>query len=437
MTSKTTRKRLLGLALAAALLALVWQGPMAQAGPPRVLFADNFAFRSESRPVALWKTPEKLKAGKAVKVVCLGDSVTGVYYHTGGRRAYPEMLGLALKMAYPQAEVTAVNAGISGNTTIDALRRLQKDVLDHKPDLVTVMFGLNDMIRVPMADFRVNLGQIIEQCRAVGAEVMLCTPNGVIDTSGRPIPKLLQYCGAMKEVGRKYQVPVCDVYASYEALRARDPIAWRLLLSDEIHPNMDGHKLNAEAICRAITGKEVSLKTVAPPQPALPKTLSLLQAGRPLRVLAMAPYDKLIGPAIKAVVPSARVEVRSWPTAGQTLAQIEEASRRVRGAPPDLVLVAVPAAVTPPLHAPPEEAIRAHSWILNWSLSFGLQEWDAVAIAPSVLKPDLTAEEKSRDEFSRRMILAQHVNLIARPANDASPPQEILENWLRKQLAGK
>ena len=415
--------------LAAILLVLVWHGPAAQAGPPRVLFSDN--------PVALRKTPEKLKAGQPVKVVCLGDSVTCNYYHTGGRRAYAEMLGLALKTAYPRAEVTAVNAGISGNTTIDGLKRLQKDVLDHKPDLVTVMFGLNDMTRVPMADFRVNLGQIIERCRAVGAEVILCTPNGVIDTPGRPIPRLVEYCGAIKEVARKYQVPVCDVYAAYESLRARDPLSWRLLLSDEIHPNMDGHKLNAEAICRSITGHEVSLKSAAPPQPALPKTLSLLQAGQPLRVLAMAPYDKLIGPALKTVVPSAKVEVKSWPTAGQTLARIEEAARRVRSAPPDLVIVAVPAAATPSAQAPPEEAIRSHSWVLNWSLSFGLQEWDVVAIAPSVLKSGLTPEEKASDEFSRRMILAQDLNLIARPANDPSPPERILENWFRTQLSGK
>jgi lysophospholipase L1-like esterase len=387
--------------------------------------------------VALRKTPEKLKAGQPVTVVCLGDSVTGIYYHTGGRRAYPEMLGLALRIACPQAQVTTVNAGISGNTTGDGLRRLQRDVLDRKPDLVTVMFGLNDVVRVPMVDFQRNLGQIIERCRAAGAEVLLCTPNGVIDTPGRPIPKLVQYCGAMKETASKHGVPVCDVYAAYEVLRARDPLSWRLLMSDEIHPNMDGHKLNAETICRAITGQDVSLKSARPPQPALPKTLSVLKAGRPLRVLAMTPCAKWIGPALQAVAPSAKVEVKTWATDGQTLARIEEAAKAVRSAPPDLVVVAVPAAVTPPAHAPAEEAIRSHSWILNWSLSFGLQEWDIVAIAPSVLESRLTAEERASDAFSRRMILAQDLNLIARQPNDPPPPERILENWFRRQLAGE
>ena len=73
-------------------------------------------------------------------ITVIGSGVTGVYYHTGGRRAYPEMLELALRMTYPNVEVTVVNAGLSGNKTDDGLNRLQKDVLDLKPDLVTVMF---------------------------------------------------------------------------------------------------------------------------------------------------------------------------------------------------------------------------------------------------------------------------------------------------------
>ena len=66
----------------------------------------------------------------------------------------------------------------------------------------------------------------------------------------------------------------------------------------------------------------------------------------------------------------------------------------MRRAPPDLVLIALPAAVTPPVDAPTEEAIRAHSWILNWSLSFGLQEWDVVAIAVKDSETDAFEERE-------------------------------------------
>ena len=133
------------------------------------------------------KTQQLLAAGKEpVRIVCMGDSITGVYYHTGGLRAYPEMLEIALHKLYPQGQVTVRNAGISGDTTKGALARLDRDVLAHKPHLVTVMFGMNDMVRTPLAEFRSNLKEISARCRQSGAEVLLCTQNSVVDTEACP-----------------------------------------------------------------------------------------------------------------------------------------------------------------------------------------------------------------------------------------------------------
>lgn len=387
------------------------------------------------RPLA--QVVEKLNGGQPVKIACLGDSVTGVYYHTGGRRAYPEMVGLALEQVYPKSRITVINAGISGNTTIDALKRLQKDVLDHKPDLVTIMFGLNDMVRVPIADYQANLKTIVEKCRAVGAEVLLCTPNAVIETGGRPTARLLEFCEAMRAVGKELDVPVSDCYAAHAALRERDPLAWRLVMSDAVHPNMDGHKLNAVAICRSISGRDVSLAAALPLQPAIPKTLARLKAGEPIRVLAMPPYDRMIEKSLRVIAPHAKVEVTVWSTDGQSLARIEETSKAVRKMPVDLVLVAVPASVTPSESPPSEAAISSYTWILNWSLSFGYQEWDVVGIAPSVVKVDSSEAGKNVEAFAKRLVAAQDLSLIARAEDDKSSSDEILERWFRGQLSEK
>ena len=379
---------------------------------------------------------QKLAMKQPVKIVCLGDSVTGIYYHTGGRRAYPEMLEIALKQVAPQTEISVINAGISGNSTIDALKRLQKDVLEHRPDVVTVMFGLNDMARVPKPDFQANLEQIIAQCRGVNAAVILCTPNGVINTSGRPIDKLLEYNNVLKEVGRQQRVPVSDVYAAYELLRQADPVAWRLLLSDEIHPNMDGHQQNAIEICKTITGKTAKLREIGPPLPTLPKIQARLKANESIRILAMTPFDEMIGPTIKSVAPDAKIEVTPWVTADQTLQQLEQSASKIRATQPpyDLVIVAIPLAVTPSRSSPPEAAVRSYSWILNWSLSFGLQQWDVIGITPSVLKATLSAEERHQDDFARQMISAQDLNIIARDATETATSQQIVEGWLRRSL---
>lgn len=380
------------------------------------------------------KTRAKLAAHQPMKIVCLGDSVTGIYYHTGGLRAYPEMIGVALKLLDPNSRTEVINAGISGNSTIDALNRLKKDVLDHKPDLVTVMFGLNDIVRVPKPEFQANLKSIIEQCRGVGAEVMLCTPNGVYDTPGRPMTKLEEYNQAMKDVAAEMKVGFCDVYAAYQAVRKQNELDFRLLLSDPFHPNMDGHKINAETIINTLAGKTAPLKDVGPPMPYLAKTKNLIESGQPVRVHAMAPYDQWIAAAIKSKYPDAKVEVTAWETKDQTLAQLHESAKKVRelSPKPNLVVVAIPIGATPKLSNPAAADIEHHNWVLNFALSFGIQEWDVIAISPSVLNAKLSDDDQDRDRFSRRMIFAQDLPLIARPEGSIDEAQAILAKWLAK-----
>lgn len=380
------------------------------------------------------KTRAKLAAHEPAKIVCLGDSVTGIYYHTGGLRAYPEMIGVGLKLLDPESKITVINAGISGNSTADALNRLEKDVLDHKPDLVTVMFGLNDIVRVPKPDFQANLKTILERCRGGGAEVMLCTENGIFETPGRPIAKLEEYNQAMKEVGEQTQTPFCDVYAAYQLVKAADPLGFRLLCSDPFHPNMDGHKLNAETIVKSLTGKTASLTDVGPLEPTLGKTRKLLEAKQPVRVYAMTPVDQWIEPALKAKYPEAAIEVSPWETNKQTLQQLHQSAIGVRklSPKPDLVVVAIPLEVTPPLSDPPELDIDNHSWVLNFSLSFGVQEWDVLCITPSVWQPELSDTEWSREKFSRRMIFAQDLPMVTRPDDSTDDPQTILTKWFAK-----
>lgn len=364
--------------------------------------------------------------GRPLKIVCLGDSVTGVYYHTGGRRAYPEMLELALQKVHPNTTVTVINAGISGHTTQNGLDRLQRDVLSQKPDLVAVSFGLNDMTRIAPEQFRKSLDQIVARCRAANSKVLLCTPNAVINTAGRPTEKLVQYCDVIRSAGRDLGVPVCDQYATADALRRRDAWAWRLTMSDEIHPNMDGHKRMARELCRAITGTELSLDDVGPPVPVLPRTQSLLQQTKPVRVLAMPPYDALIGPALKQLHESAQVEVTVWPVAGKSLAELERAAgEKVRAMKPDLVLVAVPREAAAESD---EQFVRSYSWILNWSLSFGQQEWDCVVIHASVSAPGVRGP---RDDLMRRLVRAQDLHLIDRAPDNETPANAILLRWLR------
>ncbi|WP_395736678.1 SGNH/GDSL hydrolase family protein [Prosthecobacter sp.] len=379
------------------------------------------------------KTAELLAAGKEpVRIVCIGDSITGVYYHSGGRRAYPEMLQLALQQLYPQAQVSVHNAGRSGDTTTGGLKRLEADVLSHKPQLVTIMFGMNDLVGTSVEVFKKNLREMITRCRNAGAEVLLCTQNSIVETPQRPCARLAEFTQAIRETAKDESLVVADCFAAFEAVHGADPAEWDLLLSDTIHPNMAGHKLFAETLAQAITGSSVSLQKVGPPTPALAHTFAKLKAGQPLQVLAMPPYDALITPAIKRLFPEAVVKVASWPVEGQSLAQLETSARKVRGAVQDLVIIAVP------VELPLENQVQFHhsySWIMNWSLSFGMQQWDVVAALPSAARPALSPAERRQEAFARRLIMAQDLSMISRNNEDDSPLAEVLAGWLLAQMS--
>ncbi|MBE7497512.1 MAG: hypothetical protein HS117_21415 [Verrucomicrobiaceae bacterium] len=374
------------------------------------------------------KTRQLLTEAKGpVRIVCIGDSITGVYYHSGSVRAYPEMLQIALKRLHPQASITVRNAGISGDTSKGGLARLERDVLAHKPHLVTIMFGMNDLVRVPVAGFVANMKQIIQRCRDAGAEVVLCTQNNIVDSPQRPVEKLAEYSQAIRDLAKAESLGLADCFAAYEAVRAKDPLEWNLLLSDAIHPNMDGHKLFAETIAKTITGKDLSLRDEPPPPNPLAHTLKRLGEGKSVTVFAMPPYDQHIEAALKKRHPDAQITVKTWPTESKTLAELETAAKAVRTMKPDLVLIAVPGHLS---EKTPQTFHQRYSWIMNWSLSFGPQEWDVVVALPSAAKTPLDAVEAANEAFARRLVRAQDLSYIERLPGDQSTLPELLEKWL-------
>ncbi len=99
-------------------------------------------------------------------VVFLGDSITsghGLPLET----TFPLRLGATLG-------VPVRNAGISGDLTAGGVRRLETDVLVHRPQLVVVELGVNDVFRrLPREETLRNLQAIVHRVRESGAGVVL------------------------------------------------------------------------------------------------------------------------------------------------------------------------------------------------------------------------------------------------------------------------
>jgi hypothetical protein len=145
--------------------------------------------------------------------------------------------------------------------------------------------------------------------------------------------------------------------------------------------------------------------------------------------MAMEPVAAMVEAAIRQYHLDVKVELTTWAVAGKSLAQLEqEANTQVRAMKPDLVVLTIPAELAV---ANDEPTVHSLSWIMNWSLSFGLQEWDCVVVHPSVLTP---AADPGKDSLIRKLVHAQHLALIDR-ASESESAAEIIQQWFKGDLS--
>lgn len=188
-------------------------------------------------------TRAKLKAGGSLKIVAFGDSITA-----GGDASKPELIFWQrwaddLQRKYPRARLTAVNAATGGDSTIQGLQRLEAKVLDEKPDLVLIGFGMNDhnLGGVPVPDFEQNLKEMIHRIRdETSAEIILFS-------AFPPNPKwkfgshhMADYAAATGRVARDTQTAYADVFTNWQAIAAHKKPE-DLLGNNINHPNDFGH----------------------------------------------------------------------------------------------------------------------------------------------------------------------------------------------------
>lgn len=165
------------------------------------------------------------------KILAFGDSLT---YGTGAspEHSYPAEL---------QALVgrTVINAGVPGETTSGGLERLASTLDEHKPQLVILCEGGNDMLRKEdRKQQHANLDAMIREIRGRGMSVVLL---------GVPEPKIFSPKSEPMygELARQYRLPLeNEILPEVESDRSRK--------SDQIHPNDQGYKDVAQAVAKLL-----------------------------------------------------------------------------------------------------------------------------------------------------------------------------------------
>jgi len=171
-----------------------------------------------------------LLAATAV-VVAFGDSITEGYGVARGQD-FPAQLERALTAK--GVNVKIVNAGVSGDTTNNALDRVAS-IIAAKPSLVLIEFGGNDGLRgFPPEVTRKNLSELIVRLQKAGARVALI---------GMTLPKnygsgyLRKFEQVYKDLAAEHKVTLIPV-APAAVLGG----ATGLMQPDGIHPTAAGYK---------------------------------------------------------------------------------------------------------------------------------------------------------------------------------------------------
>jgi acyl-CoA thioesterase-1 len=377
---------------------------------------------ANAAPVSLEAIRADLESGEnTVRIVGFGDSITGVYYHTGSRRAWPELLKAALLKTYPNAKLEIYNAGVSGDTTNGAVSRLNSAVLSRNPHLVVTMFGMNDVVSVPVGTYEANLSSIVDSCHNAGAEVLIMTPNSVIDSPQRTNAGLSTFSQAALNVAETKNTLSVDAFTEWENLSLSDSLEWSLRMSEDIHPNLNGHVRFAELVASEVAGETVTLTNSDVASTAAPSTIiNTILRGETLRVVAMPPYDEMMWDIIENNFPGAPISVYTWDSSDRSASTSFAAT--VQGLNPHLVVLTTPEYAT---QGDSEDLIADMRTVLNACFPFGQGGPRVVAALPDLADPLATLSEEL-EATALASFRGRDIDPVLRADGDTRPVEELL-----------
>jgi acyl-CoA thioesterase-1 len=184
---------------------------------------------------------------------CSGDSPTGPSAGTPIIVAFGDSLtsgpGLKPEQTYPallQQRIAAagkhyrvVNAGVSGDTTSEALQRIDKALV---PDtgILILAIGINDGLRgLRVATIEQNISAMIERARARDIKVLLC---GMEAPPVNGFTYTIEFHRMFTRLAERYNVPLVPFFLI--GIVGND----ELNLDDTLHPNEAGHRVIADTI---------------------------------------------------------------------------------------------------------------------------------------------------------------------------------------------
>jgi lysophospholipase L1-like esterase len=210
--------------------------------------------------------PTRLGGGPAVvpkidlrpgqTIVFIGDSITDMGRSQPAYRplgfGYVHFVGNLLLAKYPQLNLNIVNSGISGNTVRDLKNRWEEDCLEYKPDILSVLIGINDLWRryeepekMPAAvypdeyelTYRQLLSQVKQKCNS---QLVLIEPFMFCDDLENKIfQDLWTYIRIVHHLAKEFDAVLVPLQSWIdEQIKQIPPEKWS---HDSVHPYIWAH----------------------------------------------------------------------------------------------------------------------------------------------------------------------------------------------------
>ena len=144
--------------------------------------------------------------------------------------------------------------GIGGQTTMHLLSRIRPDVIDHHPEYMVLLIGINDIARnngyISVEHTFGNIVSIVELAQANGIKPVMCTlcPADEIrwrKRVGDPRPQVARLNAMITAYAAEHSIPLVDYFS---ALRTEDDALDPLYQNDPVHPNLAGYKVMEKAL---------------------------------------------------------------------------------------------------------------------------------------------------------------------------------------------
>ncbi|MBQ9129904.1 MAG: lysophospholipase, partial [Clostridia bacterium] len=155
-------------------------------------------------------------------------------------------------------EYEFINKGISGNRIVDVYARIKADIINLKPDYMSLLIGVNDVWHelgggngVAPAKFEKIYGMLIEEIKEALPEIKIMILEPFVLQGGATFDPedptvwerfnglVRENAAAAKRVAEKYDLPFIELQAGFDALTEKAPASY--WLADGVHPTAMGH----------------------------------------------------------------------------------------------------------------------------------------------------------------------------------------------------